>query len=96
MGYDMLFGPDGLLWTPVSFTALLAFSVMLAWMAFAPAKREREEDERISSYLTRPIALDDTDLRIPVMQRVIVPALRRCSVTGPSCAPCRATKGPLA
>lgn len=76
MGYDMLFGPDGLLWTPVSFTALLAFSVMLAWMAFAPAKREREDDERIASYLTRPIALDDTDLRMPVMHRVIIPAIR--------------------
>lgn len=73
---EQLLGPDSLLWSPASFTGVLAVAVMLLWMAFAPSTRGKEDGERMASYLDRPVSLDDTDLQEPVINRVIAPALR--------------------
>lgn len=72
---ELLLGPNGFLWSPASFTALLAVAILMAWMAFAPSRRGKEDDERMASYLDRPVSLDDTDLREPVTRRVLAPVL---------------------
>lgn len=77
MSADLLFGAYGVAWSPPVFAALIALAVFLVWLAYMPAKRAEDAEERLASYLDRAPNLQEDDLREPVTQRVIIPLLRQ-------------------
>jgi tight adherence protein C len=77
MSGELLFGPYGILWSPAAFAGLVALTVFLVWLAYMPARRTDDTDERLASYLSRAPNLEEDDLREPLAQRVIVPFLRK-------------------
>ncbi len=77
MSSELLFGPYGLLWSPAVFGGLIGLAVFLVGMAYMPARRAADAEERLESYLRRVEVLPEDDMREPVMRRVILPTVRR-------------------
>ncbi len=77
MSSELLFGPYGLFWSPAVFAGLIGLAVFLVWLAYMPAKRSGDAEERLESYLRRAQSLPEDDMREPIMRRVILPMLRQ-------------------
>lgn len=67
----------GSLWSPALFAGLLALTIGLVWMAFAPATPAKAVGERLEGYLERPGELGDAEMERSVITRVFLPLLRR-------------------
>jgi tight adherence protein C len=66
----------GALWSPVTFSVLLALATALVWMAFRPAPPRRDVSERLDDYLDRGDIIIDEELRQPFLKRTVWPGLR--------------------
>lgn len=77
MTNELLFGPYSPLWSPGVFGVLLGLAVFLSWLAYMPARRTAEVEDRLASYLMRGVAVDEGELREPMVQRVIIPLFRQ-------------------
>ncbi|MGC8779746.1 MAG: type II secretion system F family protein [Anaerolineae bacterium] len=77
MTNELWFGPYSPLWSPGVFGVLLGLAVFLSWLAYAPARRTAEVEDRLTSYLSRGVALEEEELREPVVQRIIIPLFRQ-------------------
>jgi tight adherence protein C len=77
MNGELLFGPYGILWSPVAFAGLVALTVFLVWLAYMPSRGNDDAGGRLESYLNRAPDLEEEALREPFAQRVIMPFLRK-------------------
>lgn len=68
---------SGFLWSPVAFALLIGLAVVLVWLAFAPARPQRQMEDRLDGYLERGDILEEIDMRQPFVLRVVAPLLRR-------------------
>jgi tight adherence protein C len=77
MDIGSLITTGGFLWSPLSFAVLVALACILVWLAFAPARPEKETQDRLDGYVERGETLDDLDMSRPFSSRVAVPTFRR-------------------
>jgi tight adherence protein C len=63
-------------WSPLTFAALLVFSVIFLWMAFRPAGPKKDVRTRLNAYLDRGDIVVDEDLQKPFVSRAIWPSVR--------------------
>jgi len=76
MEIGTLIGRFGALWSPLTFSALVALAAMLGWMAFAPAAPRRDVIGRLDDYLDRGDIIIEEDLRQPFFKRAVWPGVR--------------------
>jgi len=67
----------GVLWSPVTFGALIGLAVLLGWVAVSSAKPLRSVQERLDGYLEREDVIEQADLSRPFGSRVLQPTLQR-------------------
>jgi tight adherence protein C len=63
-------------WAAILFAGLAGLAVLLAWMAFAPARPQEQVDERLDELVDRRKALEAAAMSQPFVKRVVGPALR--------------------
>jgi tight adherence protein C len=66
-----------LLWSPMTFSALIALGALLVWMALAPARPRHDVKDRLDGYLDRVDIIQADELSKPFFSRTISPLFRR-------------------
>ncbi len=68
------------LWTPLSFAALAALTVLCIWLAFAPVRKVKAVDGRLEDYLKRDgdaDIIEELEMRRSIFSRVVLPGFRK-------------------
>jgi tight adherence protein C len=66
-----------LLWSPWTVALMAGLAVVLIWLAFAPARPGPKVRDRMDGYLERQEAIEESDIRKPLVGRVFLPLVRR-------------------
>jgi tight adherence protein C len=76
MDVGSLIQAGGCLWSPLSFALLVGLAVVLVSQAFAPARPQRQVEERLDDYLDRGDVIEAEDMSQPFARRALLPLLR--------------------
>jgi len=63
--------------SPLTFAALVALAVALAWLAFSPSRARTNEEGRLSGYLQGRDIIEDSEMEKSFLRRALIPMIRR-------------------
>jgi len=63
--------------SPLTFAALIALAVALAWLAFSPSRARTDEEGRLSGYLQGRDIIEDSEMEKSFLRRALIPLLRK-------------------
>jgi tight adherence protein C len=67
----------GYIGSPLTFAALVALAVALAWLAFSPSRARTDEEGRLSGYLQGRDIIEDREMEKSFLRRALIPLIRK-------------------
>lgn len=76
MNINDILASASFLWRPEVFAILAALTVFFLWLAVAPARQKREQDDRLSRYRQARDLIEESELERSFFSRAIIPAIK--------------------